>query len=142
MRLSFKKTLTAILTLLAWTFSAFGVSPAHAAVSFTVDSTTDAVDTAPGNGVCATAGSVCTLRAAIQEANALAGDDTITVPAGTYTLTILGRDEYAAATGDLNITSNITINGAGAGSTIIQAGTLGVGGPPNGFLLLETETFL
>jgi len=30
-----------------------------------------------GNGTCATAGSVCTLRAAIQEVNALAGTDTI-----------------------------------------------------------------
>jgi CSLREA domain-containing protein len=90
------------------------------------------VDASPGNGVCATAVGECTLRAAIQEANALAGDNVITVPAGTYTLTIAGMDEDAAATGDLDITSNITLNGAGAGSTVIQAGTLGVGGPPNG----------
>ena len=55
---------------------------------FTVNSTTDAVDANPGDGTCATAGSVCTLRAAIQEANAHAGDDTIDVPAGTYLLTI------------------------------------------------------
>lgn len=95
---------------------ALGTGPtlaAHAA-SITVDSTADAVDAAPGNGVCATAGGDCTLRAAIQEANALAGDDTITLPAGTYTLTIAGAHEYNAATGDLDIRENLTITGAGA----------------------------
>ena len=47
------------------------------AATFTVDSTTDAVDASPGNGVCATSGAVCTLRAAIQESNALAGADSL-----------------------------------------------------------------
>lgn len=92
--------------------------------SITVNSTTDAVDANPGNGVCATAGDVCTLRAAVQEANALAGDDTIVLPAGTYTLTIAGQGEDSAATGDLDITSGaLTIIGAGAGSTIVEGGT-------------------
>ncbi|MDO8615675.1 MAG: CSLREA domain-containing protein [Dehalococcoidia bacterium] len=49
---------------------ALPTSPALGA-TFTVDSTADAVDDAPGNGVCATAGAVCTLRAAVQETNAL-----------------------------------------------------------------------
>ncbi len=96
---------------------------AHAA-TFTVNSTADAVDAAPGNGACATAGGVCTLRAAIQEANALAGADTITLPAGTYTLTIAGAGEDASATGDLDITGGLTINGAGAGTTIVDGGAL------------------
>ncbi len=112
-----------IAALLAW-LTLVPVPTAYAA-TFTVTSTVDAVDAAPGNGVCATVGGVCTLRAAIQEANALAGADIITVPAGTYTLTIVGAGEDAAATGDLDITSNITLTGAGAGSTIIQAGTIG-----------------
>jgi CSLREA domain-containing protein len=43
------------------------------AQNFTVDSTTDAVDAVPGNGICADASKNCTLRAAIQEANALGG---------------------------------------------------------------------
>jgi len=89
-------------------------------VTFTVNSATDAGDAAPGNSVCATAGSVCTLRAAIQEANALAGDDIITLPAGTYTLTLAGAGEDAAATGDLDITSNLTLNGASAATTVID----------------------
>ena len=90
----------------------------HAA-TFTVNSLDDAVDAAPGNGVCATAGGVCTLRAAIQEANDLAGDDTIVLPAGTCTLTLAGAGEMNAATGDLDIHGNLAITGAGAAMTII-----------------------
>lgn len=56
--------------------------PAHAA-TFTVNTITDADDANPGDGVCdsdaGTAGDQCTLRAAISEANALDGADTITV---------------------------------------------------------------
>ncbi len=48
-----------------------GGSPARAA-SFTVNSTSDAADTSPGDGSC-DAGGVCTLRAAIEEVNALSG---------------------------------------------------------------------
>lgn len=98
-------------------------SPGYAA-TFTVDSTIDAVDVTPGDGICATAGAVCTLRAAIQEANALAGTDTINLPAGTYTLTIAGANENAGATGDLDITSTIVIAGAGADVTTVNAGGL------------------
>ena len=91
----------------------------HAA-TFTVDSTTDTVDAGPGDGVCDDGSGSCTLRAAVMEANALAGADTITMPAGTYTLTIPGESEDAAATGDLDITDSLTINGAGAHVTTIN----------------------
>ncbi len=40
--------------------------------TFTVDNTGDDPDANPGDGTCATSGGVCTLRAAIQEANATA----------------------------------------------------------------------
>ena len=94
--------------------------------TFTVNSTTDAVDANPGDGTCATAGSVCTLRAAIQEANAHAGDDTIDVPAGTYLLTIPPGAETTAAldasVGDLDITANATITGVGSGLVTIDGG--------------------
>ena len=46
-------------------------------VTFTVDSTGDGEDANPGNGTCATSGGVCTLRAAIEEANETAATDTI-----------------------------------------------------------------
>ena len=95
--------------------------PAVRAATFIVTSTADAADATPGDGVCATAAPTCTLRAAIQEANALSGADSITLPAGTYALTVTGTGEDAAATGDLDITGDLTITGATSGQTIISA---------------------
>ncbi len=91
------------------------------AATFVVNDTSDAQDATPGDGICATAGATCTLRAAITEANALAGADTITLPAGTYTQSLVAAEENANAGGDYDITSSLTINGAGAATTIIQA---------------------
>ncbi|MCG8591739.1 MAG: hypothetical protein MJE66_20770 [Proteobacteria bacterium] len=94
--------------------------PAAAAI-FAVDTTLDAVDAAPGDGVCATAAGDCALRAAVQETNALAGADTILLPAGTYTLSVAGQGEDAAATGDLDVEGDLAIVGEGAPVTIIDA---------------------
>ena len=85
---------------------------------FVVNSTSDAVDAFPGNALCATARGACTLRAAIQESNAMAGANTIELPAGTYLLTLPGGG--GDAQGDLNITSQVRILGAGASSTRID----------------------
>lgn len=102
------------------------------AAIFNVNSFGDGVAANPANGICETvAGNgICTLRAAIQVANASVGTaDTINLPSGTYSLTIAGRNEDLAATGDLDITgilaaNALTINGTGltAGSTIIDGG--------------------
>jgi len=91
------------------------------AVEFIVDATADAVDISAGDGLCETAAATCTLRAAVQEANALAGDDTITIPPGIYNFTLAGNAEDLSATGDLDITSVITFNGAGADQVFIDA---------------------
>ena len=91
---------------------------------FNVNSTQDAVDANPGDGVCATATGECTLRAAIQETNALRGADCIFVPGAVYTITIPGADEDCAASGDLDITDDLTIEGAGAQATIVDGGGL------------------
>ena len=48
-----------------------------AAATFTVNSDGNSSDSSIGNGVCRTSGGVCTLRAAIQEANATSAVDTI-----------------------------------------------------------------
>jgi Ca2+-binding RTX toxin-like protein len=85
--------------------------------TFVVDSVLDTVDANPGDGVAADAAGRVTLRAAVQEANALPGVDSILLPAGTFFLTRLGRGEQAAATGDLDITDDLTITGAGANLT-------------------------
>ncbi len=45
--------------------------------TFTVDSTGDEADLIPGNGICLTSAGTCTLRAAMEEAETLAGGDTI-----------------------------------------------------------------
>jgi hypothetical protein len=72
-----------------------------AAASVTVTTTLD-----NGTGTCTPA--VCTLRDAVADAAA----DTIVVPTGHYTLT----------GGQLMVTRPLTVQGAGAGSTVIDAG--------------------
>lgn len=91
------------------------------AATYTVDTTVDNA----GLTACTAAPNDCSLRGAIIAANTNAGDDTISVPAGVYQLTIAGAGDGA---GDLDIsdtTGKTTLTGAGAGSTFIQAGTQG-----------------
>ena len=64
------------------------------------------------------------LRDAIAQANASTEADTITLEAGTYNLTVTGDGDTL---GDLDLTDTaykITIFGAGAGQTIIDASAL------------------
>jgi CSLREA domain-containing protein len=91
---------------------------AQAAVFF-VTTTADG-----NNGGCTV--SLCTLRDAVIANNAVLGTNIITLPAGLYNLTIAGANEDNAATGDLDIKagSDLTINGAGAATTIIDGGAL------------------
>ena len=93
------------------------------ATTFTVNTAADTDDAAAGNGTCADSGGNCSLRAAVQESNVLAGLDTITFAAGLngvpIQLTQVG-DDNTAAQGDLDINSDITIVGNGAANTIIQ----------------------
>lgn len=99
------------------------------AVFYTVTGTVDNTDsvTHGGSGAQATPFQMSSLRGAILAANATVGvADTITLPAGTYTLTIAntgGVNEDACQKGDLDVTDSLTINGAGAATTIVQAGT-------------------
>ena len=59
----------------------------HAFV-YIVDSAADLVDADTSDGICETASGTCTLRAAIQQANAWAGTDSAVLPSGTTTLSI------------------------------------------------------
>lgn len=70
------------------TDSVFAAGPA-----FAVDTTADTQDIAPGNGVCADANGMCSLRAAITEANAISDSNIITLPGGTYTESLPGPNE-------------------------------------------------
>jgi len=110
-----------------WAFlSCFLALPAHEtwSAAFQVDSEADAVDVLPGDGLCATSAGECTLRAAIQETNALAGPDDISLPAGTYMFTIAGEGEDESATGDLDVLGALRIRGEGPVSTVVDAAQL------------------
>lgn len=76
------------------------------AATFEVDSTLDATDDNIGNGLCDDGAGNCTLRAAIQEANATPAADTITFAiagAGPHTIALL---DFLP-----DITTPVTING-------------------------------
>jgi CSLREA domain-containing protein len=111
----------------------FIANPSHSSsmAAFTVNDTADSVDATPGDGVCADSLGRCTLRAAIMEANALAGPDTINLPAGTYTLTRGPNDDEESFDGaredigDLDVLNgDLTIVGAGAATTIVDGGNI------------------
>ena len=111
-----KRTMLCAIAALAATWPCFDAR----AADFTVATTADGVDVAPGDGVCADAGGACTLRAAVQETNALAGADRITLPAGRYVLALAGAGEDAGASGDLDVHDALTFVGAGSEATFID----------------------
>ncbi len=80
-------------------------------VTFTVGSIADARDTAPGDGMCASAAAGCTLRAAIEEAVAAGTPTLIEVPAGNYLL----ASSFEIPSGA------IVIRGADRATTIVDA---------------------
>lgn len=88
-----------------------------------VDTTTDSPDAKPGDGQCASKAGGCTLRAAIEEANATTLADTINVPPGTYALSVAstGGPDYAQS-GDLFLNGEVQILGGDAASTIVDGG--------------------
>ncbi len=103
-----------------------------AAATFQVDSVADAPDLDAGDGLCRTAAGDCSLRAAIQQANATPGYDTVLLPEGGYPLNLGGAaGEDAAARGDLDIREPLALLGiAPAGSSIgvqIFGATFGAG---------------
>ena len=87
--------------------------PFSSSQTFTVTKTADTDD-----GVC---DADCSLREAVQAANANVGADVINLPAGTYLIEIAGSFEDLGATGDFDILDTVTIVGAGTGTTIIDA---------------------
>jgi hypothetical protein len=89
-----------------------------------VSSQRDLPDLKPGDGKCRATGERCTLRAAVQEANARAKKSPgnvwrILVPGGHYTLTRHGVDD-SASRGDLDLRFHGEVVGAGASKTTID----------------------
>lgn len=66
----------------------------------------------------------CSLREAIQAANATDGPDFILLNAGTYTLSVAGAGEDLGASGDLDIRDDVIIVGRDAINTVIDGANL------------------
>ncbi len=89
----------------------------------TVNDLNDGGDTTSIANLLVTPGSDgISLREAIIAANNTAGADEILLPAGIYNLTFGPAGDDASANGDLDITEDLTITGAGAANTIINGG--------------------
>ncbi len=102
-----------------------------AAATFTVDTTADSADASPGDGICSDSGGSCSLRAAIHEANSLSGSDSIALPAGTYTLSLIADGVMDTWLDTLLIEDDLSIVGAGSDmdvstSTIVGNGSASV----------------
>jgi uncharacterized repeat protein (TIGR01451 family) len=96
------------------------------AKGFTINLFSDGKDIKPGDGQCDSnggkSGDQCTLRAAIMENDARNdSSSSLSLPGGTYTLTIAGSGENKAATGDLDITKNMGLYAQG--TVTIKGGT-------------------
>jgi hypothetical protein len=94
-----------------------------AGADFRVNSEEDFPHWHQGNGICEVApgDTRCTLRAAIMEANVHPGEDRIVIPAGTYALSFKGNaDETAGAVGDLDVSDDLLIEGAGVAVTTLD----------------------
>src|SRR3990167_10906969 len=113
-----------------------GLNSSHVkAADFVVDTTDDLVDLDVNDATFLTANNNCSLRAAVQQANAEAGADTINLPEGIYTLTLQGAlipppanpvnpnprylSDNTSEAGDLDILEDVTITGAGRTLTFI-----------------------
>jgi len=106
-------------------FVLVGAAALLGACTYTVDSTLDAPDANPGDFRCARAArpgssrvGLCTLRAAIMESNATLLRERIEIPPGVYALTL----PIAEGGGALEVTSGVSIRGAGAGATVVEVG--------------------
>lgn len=104
------------LSLGLWTLAAAPVL----ADTFTPDTFDDMADPKPGDGTCGSGKGTCSLRAAVQEANASTHSNRIELAQGTYKLSVDGPDESLAATGDLDLNTDVAIVGRGVGITIIE----------------------
>jgi RHS repeat-associated protein/CSLREA domain-containing protein len=87
-------------------FTSFGSSPLASGTTFIVNSTEDEGDTNTADGLCKTASNVCTLRAAIQQANTTIDSDTIR-------FNLPGTGPYIITPGSAlpSITQPVIING-------------------------------
>jgi predicted outer membrane repeat protein len=100
-----------VLTLIVLSSFLLTPHPVQAAQTFTVDTLIDAHDDDLTDNICQTATGVCSLRAAVEQANAIpAGIDTIIVPSGTFQF----------SHGTIAVTDLMIIDGNGPALTILN----------------------
>lgn len=87
-------------------------------VTFTVNTFADTHDSSPGNGLCRDDSLKCSLRAAVEETNALSSQDTVNLPVGLFHL--VGEAEGTS----LVVSGYLEILGTGAATTIIDGSGL------------------
>jgi hypothetical protein len=111
-----------------WDEQALAVSVTDVSSALTVTTTADVLDgnTASIELLVANPGAdgLISLREAIIAANNTAGADAISLPAGTYTIGILGAGDDQSVSGDFDIRDSLTILGAGAAGTAISGGNV------------------
>jgi len=88
--------------------------PAHAS-TFAVNSTADTNDANPGDGICDDGSGLCTLRAAIEEANTLAGADIINFAPTVFPVGAPATISPVSDLPPLADPAGTTIDGTGAG---------------------------
>jgi hypothetical protein len=91
-------------------FFAESFEPRRLLSAFIVNSFGDSHDANPGDGIAADTNGITTLRAAIEESNALLGADSITLPAGS--INVIGNG--------FAVTDTLTIQGASDGQSLID----------------------
>jgi CSLREA domain-containing protein len=92
------------------------------AKTFTVNFLVDATDLVPGDGACNAGGGICTLRAAIMEANEFvdATPNVIKIPGSVDIKLSLTSGDDDPAFGDLNVLADLRIVGEGPLATTIE----------------------
>src|ERR1700730_16554158 len=96
-------------------------------LAFTVNSTGDGGDANPGDGLCDTGAGECTLRAAIEEANAHAGDDGIffNIPPTQPNCDETGNCSIALTQALTDLSTNNAISGPGPDKLTVRRSTGG-----------------
>jgi CSLREA domain-containing protein len=89
-------------------------TPVLCPINLSVNSAGDAPDSNPGDGLCTTSSGSCSLRAALQEANALPACP----PIGINLSAVPGGITLSTALPDIN--HNVNLNGPGIGQQIVQ----------------------
>jgi CSLREA domain-containing protein len=113
--------------------------PAEAGLVLVVDSTADTSDANPGDGLCDDGFDACTLRAAIDEANASPGHDTISFSIGTGVQTITPNTPLPTIFSD-PVTIDGTTQAGYAGNPIIELNGEIAGMDADGLVLVAGDT--